>query len=123
MNTGALFGIGQGQVAFFAGASFLAIAGVLWWITRGAGSQSLWLSVTLGLVLGGILGNLYDRLGLWGFRGVRDWILIQYGEYVWPNFNIADSLLVCGAAMLVWHAYRQESAPKPQAPAVSHHAR
>ena len=70
------------------------------------------------MVTGGILGNLYDRLGLWStaadrVHAVRDWILISYGGYdlpvlghSWPNFNIADSLLVCGAGMLFWHAFR-----------------
>ena len=73
----------------------------------------------LGCVTGGILGNLYDRLGLWNtagllppFRhGVRDWILFVWAEsglaifQPWPNFNIADSLLVTGAIMLVVHAF------------------
>ncbi len=48
------------------------------------------------------LGNLYDRLGLWWQSdypvewrsGVRDWILLCYKGLTWPNFNIADSLLV-----------------------------
>jgi signal peptidase II len=71
--------------------------------------QSLWLTVTLGLVTGGILGNLYDRLNLHGLPGslaggVRDWILCRYGQYTWPNFNIADSLLVAGAIMLAFHS-------------------
>jgi signal peptidase II len=59
----------------------------------------------MGLVMGGIFGNLYDRLGIPQLPvvykgGVRDWILFTYGEYTWPNFNIADSLLVTGAIML-----------------------
>ncbi len=60
------------------------------------------------LVMGGIGGNLYDRLGLWwkpGMpeawkSGVRDWILFRYQTYTWPNFNIADSCLVIGAFLL-----------------------
>jgi signal peptidase II len=67
--------------------------------------------------MGGVLGNLYDRLGLWiqpGYpeqwnSGVRDWILLRYGHYTWPNFNIADSLLVCGAIMLMMHAFLERS--------------
>ena len=68
--------------------------------------------VSLGMVMAGILGNLYDRLGLsndsWygpgntapgAVHAVRDWILWQASDnWRWPNFNIADSLLVCGAA-------------------------
>jgi signal peptidase II len=38
---------------------------------------------------------------------VRDWILVQWSnQWRWPNFNIADSLLVVGAIALVWHATR-----------------
>jgi len=35
---------------------------------------------------------------------VRDWILVMIGHWPWPNFNLADSLLVVGAALLIWHA-------------------
>jgi len=35
---------------------------------------------------------------------VRDWILVMIGPYPWPNFNLADAMLVCGAALLAWHA-------------------
>ena len=63
--------------------------------------------------MGGVFGNLYDRMGLWvkpGYpeqwsSGVRDWILLRYEQHTWPNFNIADSLLVCGAIMLMLHAF------------------
>jgi signal peptidase II len=44
--------------------------------------------------------------------GVRDWILWQVNDqWRWPNFNLADSLLVCGAAILFLHAIRQPSCP------------
>jgi signal peptidase II len=77
--------------------------------------------VALGCVTAGILGNLYDRLGLpdilWPGRiaeigqpvhAVRDWILVRWDDrWTWPNFNIADSLLVCGAIALVLNALRK----------------
>ena len=64
--------------------------------------------------MAGIMGNLYDRLGLWVVPGreeerlpeVRDWILLRYGEFSWPNFNVADSLLVSGAILLMWQSLR-----------------
>jgi lipoprotein signal peptidase len=43
---------------------------------------------------------------------VRDWIRFSYGSFVWPNFNIADSLLVCSAIYLVWYSFR--SAPQSE---------
>lgn len=111
LNHGALFGMGQGMVPVFVVFSLVAVAGIFYWLWSGAIGD--WgLTLTLALILGGILGNLYDRLGLWSHpglagdtRAVRDWILLQYGpEYVWPNFNLADSFLVCGAALLAWRS-------------------
>ena len=88
----------------------------------------LWLCIALSCVTAGIFGNLYDRLGLHGltwppdFQGhavgepvyaVRDFILLQVGQHRWPNFNVADSLLVCGAIMLLIHAFKNPaSTPK-----------
>ncbi len=116
LNTGALFGLGQDRVLFFAVFSGIALLGIAYWLVVARAVQDLGLSLTLGCVTGGIVGNLYDRLGLWtpeGVRpGVRDWIRISYQGFVWPNFNIADSLLVCGAMLLVWHSLR---APRPVA--------
>ena len=83
------------------------------------------MTIALALVTAGILGNLYDRLGLPGFvwpRGdpghlpgtpvhaVRDFILVMIGRWPWPTFNLADSSLVCGAGLLVWHAFFSEGA-------------
>jgi signal peptidase II len=108
INTGALFGLGQGRVGLFAAFSVVAIVGILYWLFVSGAAQDLLLTIALGCVFGGVLGNLYDRLGIWGHAGVRDWILLCYGDYTWPNFNIADSLLVCGAALLLWHGFRSE---------------
>ncbi len=102
--------MGQGMVPLFAAVSFLAIGAIGIWVLRGSGLKDLALTVALGMILGGILGNLYDRLGFWGHPGVRDWILFRYKTFTWPNFNIADSLLVCGAGLLMWHSWRFEHA-------------
>ena len=116
LNRGALFGMGEGKVWLFACLSFVALGGILFWLFRKSNQNDWLLTITLGIVTGGILGNLYDRLGLWSeFKvfAVRDWIRLsyQYDGYVWPNFNIADSLLVCGAALLVWHSFTTPEAP------------
>lgn len=108
INHGALFGIGQGMIPLFAVVSFLAVGGIGFWVIRGGALDDLLLTITLGMILAGILGNLHDRLGFWGHAGVRDWILFRYRSFTWPNFNVADSLLVCGAGLLMWHSWRVE---------------
>jgi len=119
LNEGALFGIGQGKVGVFAVLSLLAAGAIPIWLFYFQAARDFWLTTALGCVMGGILGNLYDRLGLsqltWDnfdpsrmgeqVYAVRDWILVQVNDrLVWPNFNIADALLVLGACMLVIHS-------------------
>ncbi|NLE39744.1 MAG: signal peptidase II [Pirellulaceae bacterium] len=121
LNEGALFGIGQGQVFLFALLSCVALVALLAWLFVAGAARDLLLTVALGCVSAGILGNLYDRLGIPGLtwqyanalhevgepvHAVRDWIVVMIGPWQWPNFNIADSLLVCGAVLLAWHAFR-----------------
>lgn len=133
LNEGALFGLGQGKVAVFAALSVFAALGIFYWLFVARAAGDLWLTVALGLVTAGILGNLYDRLGLprlfWNYPtalsdvgdpvyAVRDWILVMIGPFHWPNFNIADSMLVCGAALLVRHALGQEEDAKVATPSV-----
>lgn len=115
LNEGALFGMGQGFGGFFAVVSLAAIAGILAMVTRPSTRGDRWLITALGLVTGGIIGNLYDRLGLPGLRwhapperagaavlAVRDWIHFRLeGIIDWPIFNLADSWLVIGAGLLV----------------------
>ena len=118
LNEGALFGLGQGMVSVFAGLSIVAAIGIFCWIFFAGGTRDWQLTVALGLITAGIFGNLFDRLGLPGLEwnglkvyAVRDFILVMIGPWHWPNFNFADSFLVCGAVLLVWHALRAKPAP------------
>ena len=117
VNTGALFGMGKGGSHWFAALSVVAGIGIVYWLFFAGAARDRILTIALGSVTGGILGNLYDRLGLWANAhaahesGVRDWILMKIPNYPpWPNYNIADCMLVCGAALLMWHAvfHREE---------------
>lgn len=114
VNIGAVFGVGAGQGSLFALMSVIAAIGIVIWLFWFRAAESWWLTIALGLVGGGIIGNLYDRMGLWwqdGYpdewrSGVRDWILWRINEqWTWPNFNIADSLLVVGAGMLLYQSF------------------
>jgi len=123
LNEGALFGMGQGGWPVFVALSVLACTGILIWFFRGGAVNSLLITIALGCITAGILGNLYDRLGLHGLKwppgyaphragdlvhAVRDWIRVMIFGHTWPNFNVADSLLVSGAILLIWHAWRHE---------------
>jgi signal peptidase II len=128
VNTGALFGVGGGWGRFFALLSIAAAIAIPVWLFYFRAATSAWLTVALSCVMAGILGNLYDRLGLWvepgmpaeWSSGVRDWILFRWRQFTWPNFNIADSLLVTGAVMLLWQAFRESPpAAKSAANAIS----
>ena len=122
LNQGALFGMGQGKVALFSLLSVVFAIGIPIWLFIGKAAQDRILNFSLALVMGGILGNLYDRLGF-GFHtslgepvyAVRDWIRLSYHEHVWPNFNIADSLLVVGGCLLALHAFLHRETPAANA--------
>ena len=80
-------------------ASGVSIAIVLW--LRRVPPAQRWVSAALALVLGGALGNLGDRLVL-GY--VVDFVDVYYGRWHWPAFNLADSAITVGVAILLWDA-------------------
>lgn len=138
LNGGALFGIGQGKVSYFAILSVIAAVAIPVWLFVYRVANDLWMTLALGGVTGGILGNLYDRLGLhnevWRVPdpragepayAVRDWILWQYNDrWVWPNFNIADALLVVGSAIIFLRVLCEPTSPAARAePTASQPAR
>lgn len=117
-NQGALFGMGQGLSVVFAVLSVAALAVLIYLLFVKRWANDLFIAITFAMIAGGIIGNLYDRLGLWHdvniapehANAVRDWIHFRWagGPKIfdpWPNFNIADCLLVCGAILLCFHAF------------------
>lgn len=101
-NSGAAFSIGSGWTLVFT----VIAAGVVFYILRTARRlRSVPWAITLGLLLGGAMGNLIDRVlrapaPLQGH--VVDWIELPH----WPVFNLADSSIVCGGVIAVWLAAR-----------------
>ena len=114
VNHGALFGLGSEHTrlanTFFAGVSVLAAIAIGVWGTRASTRRDFVLSAALGLILGGTLGNLFDRIV---FGGVRDFLYFYLID--WPVFNFADCCLVVGAGLLLFHALfiHQETKPAP----------
>lgn len=113
LNRGAVFGAFQGYAVLFILLSVVAITGFTVWLFRFGAAHDVVLTGLLGVIAAGVSGNLYDRLGLHGIcladgqadLAVRDWILVMLGSYHWPNFNIADIMLVCGAIATVAYSF------------------
>ena len=114
LNEGALWGLGQGMTLLFVLLSFVALGVIGYVVVRGDDVKNWPLLLSLGCITGGVLGNLFDRLGLpnltWHVPerfgepvyAVRDWLHFEIpGLLDWPVFNIADSLLVVGAGVIV----------------------
>lgn len=100
-NTGAAFSFlsdAAGWQRWFFVVIALGISGaVAVWLYRLRPGQT-WLAAALALILGGALGNVWDRITL-GY--VVDFIELYYHRWHWPAFNVADSAISVGAAMLV----------------------
>ncbi|MCL2459426.1 MAG: signal peptidase II, partial [Desulfobulbus sp.] len=101
-NNGAAFGMLAGQPALWRQAFFIAaaaIALVCIWIALRSFSQRSWIySAALGLIAGGAIGNLIDRIR-WGF--VVDFLDFYLGQSHWPAFNAADSAITVGVALFM----------------------
>jgi signal peptidase II len=105
-NTGSAFGlfskIGGARVILSLVGIGACVAIVM--ILRKAKDAQRWLTVALGLVAGGAVGNVIDRIL---FGKVTDFVVWKYGRHEWPAFNIADAALVVGVAILFFDAGRE----------------
>ena len=99
-NSGALFGLFRDNAAIF-GIFSLAVIGLIV-AYHGRSGRSLYLSIALGLLLGGALGNVTDRLRL-GY--VVDFIDIGIGDFRWYTFNVADAAISLAIVMLIGAAF------------------
>ena len=109
VNQGALFGWLQAWGVHantgFAMVSLLAALVIIFWGSLRSTAGDRTLCISLGLILGGTLGNLYDRVF---FGGVRDFLHWHWGVN-WPVFNVADCCLVIGAGLLLFQAFRPQA--------------
>ena len=109
LNIGAAFSLGESLSPLLVrntlvGFSILAVLIVfvmLWRVGRILNPTS----VALALILGGALGNLYDRLVL---KHVVDFLEVKIVHYHWPDFNVADSCIVIGACLLILEIFRTQ---------------
>ncbi len=109
-NTGVAFGIFSSisspvkSVLLSVFTAFAAIV-VITYSMRSAVRNRL-LQIALALILGGALGNLYDRLA---YSYVVDFLEFYAGKYHWPAFNVADSAISTGVVLLAWEIIRNET--------------
>ena len=95
-NGGAAFSIGTSMTIVF---TVIAVGVIVYILRTARNLRSIGWAIALGLLLGGAMGNLGDRI----FRGeVVDWIEWPH----WPIFNLADSAIVCAGALVVLLALR-----------------
>lgn len=108
-NTGAAFSFladsSGWQRWLFALIAVVVSAVLVVWLKR-LGRNETWLAIALALVLGGALGNLYDRIAL---GHVIDFILVHWQDrWRFPAFNVADSAITVGAIMLALDMFKSK---------------
>lgn len=111
-NTGVAFGLFQNLSQLFTVTSILITAGAIYAYAVHLPNRSRWVQVALGLIVGGAIGNIIDRLRL-GF--VVDFISVGW----WPVFNMADSAVTIGVTLLAGYLILvgDEPQPRPELPA------
>ena len=108
-NTGAAFSLlstaGGWQRWLFIGLALAICAFILHWL-RDLPRQARLLPLALSLIIGGAVGNVIDRVRI---GAVVDFIDFHVGDWHWPAFNVADSAICIGAALLVLGMFRSEA--------------
>lgn len=121
-NKGGVFGIAQGKIHYFLFISFFVL-GFIVYTYLSTPLKSIYFRISIGMVLGGALGNMHDRI--FNNKGVVDFIYVGWDKYTeilgekillrWPAFNIADSAILVGAIALAIILWRQERKKQPAA--------
>lgn len=91
----------RGCLIAFSLAAVVVVLGMIWRMGRTFSLTGL----ALGLILGGAVGNLYDRIV---YRYVVDFLEVKIWNYHWPDFNVADSCIVVGACLLLLEIFRTQ---------------
>ena len=107
-NTGAAFSFlhdaGGWQRWFFSIIAFVVVGLILWWLKQTSRQQVI-LPVAFTLIIGGALGNVYDRIVL---GHVVDFLVLYYEDWAWPAFNVADSAICLGAVLLIIDMFKNK---------------
>ncbi|MFZ9748100.1 MAG: signal peptidase II [Opitutaceae bacterium] len=107
-NTGAAWSILSGRSGLLAALAAATLAAIFFW-RHSLGLRDPRHQNCFGLLCGGVVGNLIDRLA---HGHVVDFIDLHFGTYIYPTFNLADSGICVGVLLYLWHSLR---APEPRA--------
>ena len=111
-NPGAAFSLFAQAPEWFRQPFFFVVPGIaivaLLVFLHQAKEEGLLLTIAVSGVLAGAIGNLIDRIA---YGEVIDFLLVYWGEYHWPVFNVADSCITLGVIGLLWTSFRAPSAP------------
>jgi signal peptidase II len=115
-NPGAAFGLDLGPMSrwIFMGIAIAAV-GLLYRYHRIAQDGDWFRQLALGLVSGGAVGNLVDRIR--SSQGVVDFLDLGVGVWRWPTFNVADMAVSCGAIALALSLWREDARREAEAAA------
>ena len=113
-NTGAAWSLFTGKSTTLAVLALTTLVAIFFW-RRSLGLRLLPVQVSFGLLCGGIVGNLLDRLV---YGHVIDFLDFHFGSYVFPTFNVADSGICVGVGIYLLYSF-QHPVPKPAGPANS----
>lgn len=94
---------------FFAAIAVVVSAVLVVWLKR-LKAHETWLALALALVLGGAIGNLFDRVV---YGHVIDFILVHWHQHRFPAFNLADSAITLGAILLALDMFKSQKSGEP----------
>lgn len=94
-NTGAAWSLFTGRSTILALLALVTLGAIYFW-RRSLGLRQRWMQISFGLLCGGIVGNLIDRLA---YGHVVDFLDFHFGSYIYPTFNIADSGICIGVGI------------------------
>ena len=101
-NTGAAWSLFSGQSKLLALLALFTLAAIFFW-RESLGLRQRLAQISFGLLCGGIIGNLIDRMQ---YGHVVDFLDLHFGSYIYPTFNVADSGICVGVAIYLWHSLR-----------------
>jgi signal peptidase II len=109
-NTGAAWSLFRGSNAVLTVVALVALVILIFYLSRHHfDARTLGEQIAFGLICGGIVGNLIDRIRL---KSVTDFLYFYLGDWSFPAFNVADSAICTGVGLVVLLALKSERSPK-----------